>query len=120
MNKVNKREKELIEEEWDNECIMITWRLKQAKNNQNKVPLLEELANHKKLSFIALTETHLNNEVLDAEINMENYKLFRTDRENRTHGGVAIYLRQELAANASIITSFSNGTVELLALYIKY
>ena len=44
---------------------------------------------------VALTETHLSQDIDDNEINIENYTLFRFDR-NRHGGGVALYCRSEL------------------------
>ena len=68
----------------------------------------------------ALTETHLSPEVLDAEIYMEGFDIYRADRaNNRSGGGVAIYLKRELAAGTSLICSDSNGVVEYLMIHIK-
>ena len=68
----------------------------------------------------ALTETHLNSNVVDAEINMEGYVIYRADRANdRMKGGAAIYLKDELSASTSLICADSNGVVEYLMIYIK-
>ena len=87
--------------------------------NQNKVPLLQEIANNDKLALLALTETHLHRDILDAEVKIQNYEIFRTDRRDRSHGGVAIYIDKNLAASTDILIDFSNGTNEILALFIK-
>ena len=42
-------------------------------------------------NLLIVTESHLNNNILDAEIQMEGYDLIRGDRKERSHGGVAIY-----------------------------
>ncbi|XP_076045873.1 uncharacterized protein LOC143028125 [Oratosquilla oratoria] len=81
--------------------------------------MLEELAAEDSTIFIALTETHLNDAILDAEINIQNFTLFRADRVDRSHGGVALYLREDLAANTEVLTAFSNNTTELLAVHVK-
>ena len=57
--------------------------------------------------FICLTETHLNPEILDAEISIPGYNLFRSDRLNRSHGGVCIYVRKDLAVQSEIKDSNS-------------
>ena len=44
---------------------------------------------------ILITETHLENSIDSIEINIEGFQLFRKDR-NRSGGGVAIYVRNEL------------------------
>ncbi|XP_038046033.1 uncharacterized protein LOC119720442 [Patiria miniata] len=41
-------------------------------------------------NFFALTETWLTDAVLDAEINIPNYTVFRNDRSNRRGGGVLL------------------------------
>ena len=64
--------------------------------------------------FVALTESHLNPEILDAEVTLKNYTSFRTDRKNRTHGGVITYIRNDIAPSTKILKSFSNSQVELL------
>ena len=45
----------------------------------SKVPFLQDLLSLNKLLFIALTETWLR-EHMDAEVNVQGYKLFRQDR----------------------------------------
>lgn len=74
--------------------------------------------------FIVLTETWLR-EHKDAELQVDGYTLFRQDRlrnrrrKGRDSGGVAIYLRKDLAADAEPILKFSNGVVEVLGVYSR-
>ena len=77
------------------------------------------------LLFIALTETWLKDH-LDAEVNIEGYKLFRQDRnkskssrKGRDGGGTACYLKEDIAAGTDTVLSFSNEAIEVLGLYIK-
>ena len=77
------------------------------------------------LLFIALTETWLRDH-LDAEVNVEGYKLFRQDRiksrpsrKGRDGGGTACYLKEDVAAGTDIILNFSNEVVEVIGLHIK-
>ena len=86
------------------------------KSNQTKVPYLEDLAIVSNAPFICLTETHLNPEILDAEIQIKNYTLFRSDRQGRTHGGVCTYVRNDLAT--SVILKDSNSYCDTLVLRI--
>ena len=88
-------------------------------NNQCKVPMLEETLQEKSLIFLILAETHLNKDIVDAEINIKNFTLFRADRTGRSHGGVTVYLREYMAGNVEILLSFSNGTTEVLAVNLK-
>ena len=83
----------------------------------------DELNAENKL-FSILTETWLR-EHLDAELSINNYSIYRSDRKRvkkrrgRDSGGVAIYLRDNLAASAEPLLTFSNGVVEVLVLYVK-
>ena len=90
-----------------------------------KVPFIQDLLINDRLLFIALTETWLR-EHLDAEVNVNGYKLFRQDRiktkttrKGRDGGGTACYLKNEVAANTDTIMNFSNEVVDVLGLYIK-
>ena len=70
-----------------------------------------------------LTETWLRSQ-LDAEIKIDNYSVFRADRNRpkkrygRNSGGVAIYVRNDIAAKAEISLEYSSGVIEALALKI--
>ena len=73
---------------------------------------------------MAMTETWLYNHK-DAELGIDGYKLFRADRKRqkrarvRFSGGVGCYVRLDIASTMEIVVNFSNGVVELLALYSK-
>ena len=90
-----------------------------------KVPFIHDLLVHNKLLFIALTETWLRDH-LDAEVNIDGYKIFRQDRV-RTRlkrrgcdvGGTACYLKNSVAADTNIILNFSNEAIDVLGLHIK-
>ena len=81
--------------------------------------MLEEMAHKNDLLFLALTETHLNSDHLNIEVSIENYTVFRRDRINRSHGGVAIYIKEEVAVTTEEILCFSNGTTEVLGLFMQ-
>jgi hypothetical protein len=74
--------------------------------------------------FMVLTETWLR-EHKDAELQVEGYSLFRQDRlrsrrrRGRDSGGVAIYLREDLAVDAEPVLNYSSGVVEVLGIYSK-
>ncbi|XP_076045726.1 uncharacterized protein LOC143027968 [Oratosquilla oratoria] len=89
------------------------------KSNQSKVPYLGDLAKIEDFMIIALTETHLSVDVRDAEIQLENYTIYRTDRKNRSHGGTIIYLRDDITPNAKLILSYTDDQVQLQALHIQ-
>ena len=53
-----------------------------------------------------------------AEVEISGYKIYRADRKGRKHtrgrysGGVALYLRKDIAATSEQMFNFSNGVVE--------
>ena len=51
-----------------------------TKKQKHKVQLISELPNNENTLIITLTETHLNEKILDSEIQMKNYIGFRADR----------------------------------------
>ncbi|XP_071944696.1 uncharacterized protein [Antedon mediterranea] len=54
--------------------------------------LIEERKPH----IIGITETWLSDNVLDAEIAMKGYNLFRKERANKAHGGLLLYVNEKL------------------------
>jgi hypothetical protein len=67
--------------------------------------------------IIALTETWLTSGHLDAEVLIPGFNLHRADRVGKTHGGAAIYVREDLAAIP--ILTYSNCGVEAIALKVR-
>ena len=61
---------------------------------------------------IFITETWLNQDILDAEVYLDGYNLFRGDRVGRQRGGTAIYLKENL--NGRFTRAFSNGVVDFV------
>ena len=53
---------------------------------------------------MCLTETHLQGHHLDAELQIQNYTIFRQDRINREKGGSAVYIHNSITA--AVIESF--------------
>ena len=90
----------------------------------SKVGTICDLLHDQSQVFMAISETWLADH-LDAEINIDGYKIFRSDRKShtskkgRSSGGVAVYVREDAAINAEIVLSFSNGTNELLGIHLK-
>ena len=119
MERVESRQREVQQPLPLNNIIYCNIRGLYPKSDQTKVPMLKELAHHENAIFLALTETHLHKDHLDAEINMENYTAIRANRHIRSHGGVANYIRNDTAANMETLDSFSNGKTELLGVHLK-
>ena len=87
-------------------------------SNKTKVNYLGDTALESNAPFILLTETHLKPEILDAEVKIEGYSLYRADRgPEKTNGGVAVYLRHNLIGQ--LVVSHSNSMCETLAIKVK-
>ena len=59
-------------------------------SNKVKVNLIEDLLEYDNSIGIILSETWLDESICNAEIQMENFMLYRSDRSNRQRGGVAL------------------------------
>ena len=75
--------------------------------------------------FIGLSETWLHNHP-EAELHIDNYTIFRSDRNRqktskrgRHGGGVAIYLRNDIASTSETLLQYSNGVVDITAVHSK-
>ena len=91
----------------------------------SKVSFLKDLMHQGNQLFIALSETWLRDH-RDAEVAIDGYTIFGQDRQpsrnrrrGRDSGGVAFYIRDDIAATAEPVLNFSNRVVEVLGLYFK-
>ena len=66
---------------------------------------------------IGLTETWLSEDIENAEIQIEDYSIYRADRGYRSRGGVAAYFRSDLLCKTAF--SFSNSVCEALLVKCK-
>ena len=66
---------------------------------------------------IGLTETWLSEDIENAEIQIEDYSIYRADRSHRSRGGVAAYLRSDLLCKTAF--SYSNSVCEALLIKCK-
>ena len=78
---------------------------------------LGELATMTGSFLIVLTETWLQPDVLDAEVSIPGYKLYRQDRVGISHGGVCMFIREDISAQ--VILSTSKQSVESLMVKSK-
>lgn len=98
------------------------------KTTTSCVPFIQDFLHDKKQMFVSLTETWLDGQ-LEAEVSITDYCIYRSDRDfskriknkqkGRSSGGVACYVRKDLAVGMEEVLSFSNGVVECLVLYSK-
>ena len=89
----------------------------------SKVPYIHDSLHFQDQLFFALTETWLNEEY-DAEISISNYTPFRADRKRnkkkrfgRNGGGALIYVRNDIANTFEPTLTYSNGAVDIIAIY---
>ena len=71
-----------------------------------KIDELRSIAKKSNAAVIGITESKLDESVLNSEIHIDNYSLIRCDR-NRHGGGVACYVRDDISYNQKTI--FNNG-----------
>ena len=65
-------------------------------SNKVKVDTIEDSLEIDNSIGIIISETWLDDSISDAEIQMSNFEIFRSDRLGRQRGGVALYLRKNL------------------------
>ena len=82
----------------------------------NKVPFIQGLLTEGNAIFAALTETHIKDHE-DSEVWIPNYNLYRTDRKNRSGGGVALYIKDTLICTE--LLSYTDDVCEVLIIKIK-
>ena len=62
----------------------------------NKLPELCQIAFDQKPHILALTETWLNTSILDSEVDIPGYSIYRSNSLRGSMGGVALYLSHSL------------------------
>ncbi|VDO82494.1 unnamed protein product, partial [Schistosoma mattheei] len=70
-----------------------------ARSFLNKISALKTLAFLAKPSFILITETWCSQAVSNSELNIQNYRIYRCDRETKRGGGCIIYALDTLTTN---------------------
>ena len=69
-----------------------------TRNRKDKTKQLLEMALLENIVLIAVTESHLNVDVMSGEVDIEGFDLIRTDRlEGTKKGGVGVYIRRDVA-----------------------
>ena len=86
-------------------------------SNRNKPNIIKDQLELYNGLGISITESWLDSDISDAEVQIEGYTLFRADRSGRSRGGAACYLRKDL--NCVIFEEYSNSVVEYLIVKCK-
>jgi hypothetical protein len=87
-----------------------------------KVPFINDSLCSENQLFIGLSETWLQSHN-DAELSIEGYTLFRCDssRKKKNHGrlsgGVAMFLRDDIACSCEVLYSHAKDAVQLICLF---
>ena len=87
-------------------------------NVNSLLPKIDEvnlIANKSNATILGISETKLDNTIMDSELNIEGYDLIRSDR-NRRGGGVSCYIKKDRHYNvrANCPTNFENIFLDLL------
>ena len=64
----------------------------------SKIEEMRQIAKASNAAVIGVSESKLEETVLDGEVSIEGYKILRADR-NRNGGGVACYIKSDLSFN---------------------
>ena len=75
-----------------------TFMFKNVRGLRKKVDELRILLKLRRFDVFGVTETHLNSEIIDGEIDIEDYNLIRGDRQDRQGWGCVMYYRKSLKA----------------------
>ena len=91
-------------------------------STSSSVPYIRDVLHEDNLLFMLLTETWLRDQV-DAEIVIDNYAIYGADRSRqkkrrgRNSGGVAAYVRDDIAVETLFV--YSSGVIEALCLKLE-
>ena len=72
-------------------------------SNKTKCDLLKDMATEENCYAIVITEMWLKPWILDAEIKIDGFRLYRSDRSGQNHGGVAIYIKKRIFYNCMYV-----------------
>ena len=88
-------------------------------NQKWKIPALSEEIQEKEkyIPFVVAVESHLSTDVLDAEIQIQNYNIYRSDRVERKQGGVIIYSYKDIIIDDS--AKYSDNQCSSAMIYSK-
>ena len=82
-----------------------------------KLPFLREICALEKPYFLAFAETHLNENIKEAEFKIPDYSYCASHRQNRKGGGVIMYINNNLTYRTLI--SASDAMCSMVAVYIN-
>ena len=81
--------------------------------------MLSEIASSNNNLILALTESHLHENINNAEISIDGYTSYRADRLGNLKGGIIVYIKNNWQSQIEVLDSGSINLIEYLVLYIK-
>ena len=78
--------------------------------------MLHDLADELNAGIIMLTESHLTGQIRDAEVKINGFDIYRTDRSNFRNGGVITYVKSSLNLGTKLLYSLSHNKIEMLVI----
>ena len=85
-------------------------------NKKHKVKHLEALLREEKISILCLQESWLKDDILEAEVHIDEYRTYRQDRGGRRKGGgVVTYVSTALTVTQE--ERYTNGVCD--AIYVE-
>ena len=95
---------------------MCHWNVKSYNNIQYE-EIRTVLTNERtQLGILIITESWLDNTVIDSEINIPGYNIERKDREENNGGGVLMYISNEITYSRA--STYESKQLELLCVKI--
>ena len=89
-----------------------------TRNKKDKLTQLREMATAENVAIIAVTESHLREELRSAEVPISGFQFQRADRVNSVKkSGVALYRRDDIAPYFEDSQGFSVNKTEFLCIY---
>ena len=88
-------------------------------SQRDKIKFLEETihTSEKFIPVVVTCETHLEDGIMDPEVNISEYNLYRSDRITRKCGGTSIYVHHSIQIDN--IEKYSDSVCEAVLLYSK-
>ena len=87
-------------------------------SKKHKVKQLEALLREEKINILCIQETWMKDEILEAEIHIDEFRTYRQDRGGRRKGGgVVTYVSTDLTVTQE--ESFTNGVCDVIYVEIE-
>ena len=85
-----------------------------AVQNMSKIKYIEFMIKNENAYLVSISESWLEEGILDAELKIPGFTVYRSDRKLRNRGGVCVYIRSDISTAPSL--RFSNGVVDMLVM----